>query len=106
MAEREATESKLSQKLFGERYMTIAEQIYEIVRTLPEAQAAKVLTFVESVQAKQDETAELASEEKSDDEKMAEWHKLLDSISGTWDDFPTLEEIRATEGQDAPRESW
>ncbi len=32
--------------------MTTAEQIYTLVKTLPQAQAAEVLTFVESIRTK------------------------------------------------------
>ncbi len=89
--------------------MTIADRIYEIVQTLPEEQAAKVLDFVKSVQAKPKDTAvEPVSEKMSHDEKMTAWHNLLSSLSGAWkdDDFPSLEEIRAGEGEDVPREIW
>jgi len=89
--------------------MTVVEKINELLRALPEEKAAEVLTFAEFVLAKHEDTAENpVTTAISDDEKMRQWHQLLNSLSGAWkdDDFPTLEEIRAGEGQDIPRESW
>lgn len=81
--------------------MTVAEQIYELVRALPEEKAAEVLTFAESIRAKQ------TSEKSAAADQMSDWHRFLDSIDpADWDDFPTLEEIRANQGEDAPREPW
>lgn len=82
--------------------MTVVEQIYEVVKQLQEEKAAKVLTFAEAVKAEQAEEESAASADK-----MAEWHRFLDSIDpADWEDFPTLEEIRANQGEDVPRESW
>lgn len=33
-----------------------------------------------------------------------EWPKSIVSLAGAWDDFPSIEEIRANLGQDATRE--
>ncbi|MBD1823886.1 DUF2281 domain-containing protein [Cyanobacteria bacterium FACHB-DQ100] len=78
--------------------MTIAEQIYAIVKTLPPEQASEILAFAEFVQSKHSIRVEDAQE--------MSWADLVKSLAGAWaDDFPTLEEIRAGEGQDALRES-
>ena len=80
--------------------MTVAEQVYEVVKRLPQEKAAEVLTFARSIKAQQ------ASQESAS-EKMAAWHRFLDSIDpADWEDFPTLAEIRANQGEDVPRESW
>ncbi|BAU11673.1 hypothetical protein LEP3755_21760 [Leptolyngbya sp. NIES-3755] len=78
--------------------MSIAEQIYTIVKTLPPDQANEILAFAEFIRSKHSIHVE-------DDQAMS-WADLVNSLSGAWaDDFPTLEEIRAGEGQDALRES-
>lgn len=78
--------------------MSIAEQIYAIVKTLPPDQASEILAFAEFVQSKQSIRVE-------DDQEIS-WANLVNSLAGAWaDDFPTLEEIRAGEGQDASREN-
>jgi hypothetical protein len=80
----------------------IAEQVYGLVRGLSAAKAAEVLKYVESVSVQStDKESDALPDDKS-------WHELLESLSGAWkdDNFPTLEEIRAGEGQDVPRESW
>jgi hypothetical protein len=35
-----------------------------------------------------------------------EWSYSSRKLAGSWDDFPTLQEIRANEGQDAQREAF
>lgn len=35
-----------------------------------------------------------------------EWSSESYKIAGSWDDFPTLEEIRANQGEDAQREEF
>lgn len=78
--------------------MTLAEQVYEVVKQLPDEKVTEVLTFANSIKTQED---------ISDDEKMANWHRFLDSLdAAVWADFPTLEEIRANQGEDVPRESW
>ncbi|MBE9011941.1 DUF2281 domain-containing protein [Pseudanabaenaceae cyanobacterium LEGE 13415] len=80
--------------------MSIAEQIYAIVKTLPPDQARKIFEFAESIQSKHSV--------EGDDQVVSSlsWAELVNSLAGAWaDDFPTLEEIRAREGQDAVRES-
>jgi hypothetical protein len=79
--------------------MTIAEQIYAIVKTLLPDQASEILAFAEFVQSKQSIHIE--------NDQAISWADLVASLAGTWaDDFPNLEEIRAGEGQDALRESF
>ncbi len=35
-----------------------------------------------------------------------EWGSDVRKLSGAWDDFPTLDAIRSSEGQDIPREAF
>jgi len=35
-----------------------------------------------------------------------EWSYSSRKLAGSWDDFPTLQEIRANQGQDAQREEF
>ena len=35
-----------------------------------------------------------------------EWSASSRKLAGSWDDFPTLQEIRANQGQDAQREEF
>lgn len=82
--------------------MTVAERVYEVVKQLSTEKAAEVLTFAESIKAQQ-----ASQESTSSEEKDADWHRFLDSIDAAdWEGFPTLEEIRANQGEDAPREIW
>ena len=83
--------------------MTIIEQIYAIVKTLPENQASEILTFAEFIRAK------YLNENQSTDtvDSLTPWTELVYSLAGTWvEDFPTLEEIRAELGEDILRESF
>jgi len=82
--------------------MTIAEQIYEIVKTLPKDQASEILTFAEFIRAKH-----LSANKPIDrGNSPISWTELVHSLSGSWaTDFPTLEEIRAESGEDIRRES-
>ncbi|TVP62194.1 MAG: DUF2281 domain-containing protein [Nodularia sp. (in: Bacteria)] len=81
--------------------MTIAEQIYALVNSLPQDQAHEVLTFAEFIRAKY-----LKTNQPIDTVETVPWAELVYSLAGTWkDDFPTLEEIRAEAGQDILRES-
>ena len=82
--------------------MTIAEQIYAIVKTLPKDQASEILTFAELVSAKH-----LSANQPTDTvDSPIPWTELIFSLAGTWaKDFPSLEDIRAESGQDILRES-
>jgi hypothetical protein len=81
--------------------MTIAEQIYALVKTLPQDQADEILTFAQFIRAKHLNNSQTV---KNIDELP--WSELVYSLAGTWkDDFPTLEEIRTESGQDILRES-
>lgn len=78
--------------------MTVAGQVYEIVKQLPEMKAAEVLAFVKSLKQKALEAS------VSDAEKMADWHRVLASIDpADWEDFPSLEEIRSWPSENAPK---
>jgi Protein of unknown function (DUF2281) len=80
--------------------MTIAEQIYELVKTLPQNQASEVLTFVEFIRAKH-----LNANQPNKTVAPVPWVELVYSLAGTWEnDFPTLEDIRASAGSDILRE--
>uniref|UniRef100_UPI001F491EC0 DUF2281 domain-containing protein n=1 Tax=Nostoc sp. CMAA1605 TaxID=2055159 RepID=UPI001F491EC0 len=75
--------------------MIIAEQIYAIVKGLPEEQANEVLSFAEFILAKHLMTHQSA---QTLDNTVA-WKELVDSLAGAWeDDFPSLEEIRTASG--------
>jgi hypothetical protein len=81
--------------------MTIAEQIYALVKTLPQDQADEILNFAEFIRAKH-----LNANQTVKNIDQLPWSELVSSLAGTWkDDFPTLEEIRAELGQDILRES-
>ncbi|MEG4395737.1 MULTISPECIES: DUF2281 domain-containing protein [unclassified Microcoleus] len=83
--------------------MTIIEQIYAIVKTLPENQASEILTFAELIRAK------YLNENQSTDTvgSLTPSTELVYSLAGTWaEDFPTLEQIRAESGEDILRESF
>jgi hypothetical protein len=82
--------------------MTIAEQIYSIVNTLPQDRASEILTFVEFIRAKY-----LNTDPPLDPvDSPLPWTELVYSLAGSWaQDFPTLEDIRTPPGQDILRES-
>lgn len=80
--------------------MTVAEQVYEIVKQLPEDKVAEVLAFAKSIEQ------QALKARISDAERMADWHRFLDSIDpADWEDFPSLEEIRSWPSENAPKES-
>jgi hypothetical protein len=72
--------------------MTVIEQIYAIVKTLPQNQASEILTFAEFIRAKY-----LNGNQSTDTvDGLTPWQEVVYSLAGTWaEDFPTLEEIRA-----------
>jgi hypothetical protein len=81
--------------------MTIAEQIYQLVKSLPQEQANEILTFAEFIRAKH-----LNANQAIDTVAPVPWTELVYSLAGTWsEDFPTLEDIRAESGQDILREN-
>lgn len=81
--------------------MTIAEQIYTLVKTLPPEQASEVLTFAEFVSARRVDHPDGAPERS-----QIPWVELVRSLAGAWaDDFPDLEGIRHGMGADVRRES-
>ncbi|MEO1123183.1 MAG: DUF2281 domain-containing protein [Cyanobacteria bacterium J06639_16] len=82
--------------------MAIADQIYELVKSLPQAQAIEVLTFAEFLLAKHQSASQTTTANTAQI-----WPELVQSLAGSWgDDFPSLEEIRANAGQDIPRERF
>jgi hypothetical protein len=82
--------------------MTIIEQIYAIVKTLPQEQAREILTFAEFIRAQHLN----ANQSIAILDTSTPWAELVYSLAGTWaQDFPTLEDIRAELGEDILRES-
>jgi hypothetical protein len=81
--------------------MSIAEQIYALVKSLHQEQASEILNFAEFVRTKHLSTHQSVS--KVD---PTPWTELVYSLAGAWrEDFPTLEEIRDESEQDIQRES-
>jgi hypothetical protein len=83
--------------------MTIIEQIYAIVKTLPQEQASEILTLAEFIR-----TQHLnANQSIATLDTSTPWEELVYSQAGTWaQDFPTLEDIRADLAEDILRESF
>jgi hypothetical protein len=82
--------------------MTIAEQIYAIVKALPQDQASEILTFAEFIRAKHLN----ANQPSGTVDSLMPWTELVNSLAGSWaKDFPTLEDIRTSSGEDILRES-
>ncbi|MCY7383128.1 MAG: DUF2281 domain-containing protein [Microcoleus sp. CAN_BIN18] len=83
--------------------MTVIEQIYAIVNTLPQNQASEILTFAEFIRAKY-----LNAHQSTDTvDSLTSWQELVYSLAGAWaEDFPTLEEIRTESGEDILQESF
>ncbi|WP_341735892.1 DUF2281 domain-containing protein [Microcoleus sp. CAWBG640] len=83
--------------------MTVIEQIYAIVKTLPQNQASEILTFAEFIRAKY-----LNANQSTDTvDALTPWQEVVYFLAGTWaEDFPTLEEIRAESGEDILRDSF
>ena len=79
--------------------MTIAEQIYTLVQSLPQDKANQVLRFAELMQG------ELGNSGSGHMIDQLPWAEFVHSLSGAWDDFPCLEEIRKNAGHDIVRES-
>jgi hypothetical protein len=81
--------------------MSIAEQIYELVKALPPDEASEILDFAESVRARH-----LSADKSTGTAPQEAWIELVESLAGSWgEDFPKLEDIRAVLGQDILRES-
>jgi hypothetical protein len=81
--------------------MTIAEQIYSLVKNLPQDQAGEILTFTKYICTKN----LVANQVVDIGEAPAPWGELVSSLAGAGaDDFPDLEDIRAGVGQDTLRE--
>ncbi|BAY19435.1 hypothetical protein NIES21_52970 [Anabaenopsis circularis NIES-21] len=80
--------------------MTIAEQIYELVKSLPQDQASEILSFAESIRDQY-----LNANQPSNTVTSQQWTELVYSLAGSWEqDFPSLEDIRSNSGQDILRE--
>ncbi len=59
--------------------MTIAEQIYSLVKTLPQDQVSEILTFAEYICSKN-----LAADQPSDTEEAQFWDELVSALAGSW----------------------
>jgi hypothetical protein len=82
--------------------MTIAEQIYTLVKSLPPDQANEILTFAEFIRAKH-----IHTNQPTDMADPVSWAEFVYSLAGAWgEDFPELEDIRTESGQDIQRESF
>ncbi len=82
--------------------MNIAEQIYALVKSLPQEQASEILTFAEFIRSKH-----LKANQPIDTVYSVSWVELVYSLEGTWkEDFPSLEDIRSQMGEDILRESF
>ncbi|MFM5888955.1 MAG: DUF2281 domain-containing protein [Dolichospermum sp.] len=82
--------------------MTIADQIYALVKTLPPVQAEEILNFAEFIRNKH-----LNTNQNINNSQNLSWEELVYSLAGSWkDDFPSLEEIRSSTGEDVLRESF
>jgi hypothetical protein len=83
--------------------MTVIEQIYAIIKTLPQNRASEILTFAEFIRAKY-----LNANQSTDTvDSLTSWQELVYSLAGEWaDDFPTVEKIRTESGEDILRESF
>lgn len=80
--------------------MTIAEQIYALVKSLPQDQASEILNFAEFIRAKH------LNANQPSTVNSTPWVELVYSLAGTWgEDFPALEDIRADSEQNILRES-
>jgi len=75
--------------------MTIAEQIYTLVQSLPQDKASQVLSFAKSIRG------ELGNSRSGHAIDELPWAEFVYSLAGAWgDDFPSIEEIRGTTGND------
>ncbi|MBD2413484.1 hypothetical protein FACHB389_30285 [Nostoc calcicola FACHB-389] len=71
--------------------MNIAEQIYALVKSLPQEQAREVLSFAEFIR-----NQNLNDNQPIDIADSVSWAELVYSLTGTWkEDFLSLEDIRA-----------
>jgi hypothetical protein len=65
--------------------MTIAEQIYSLVKTLPQDQASEILTFAEYICTKN----LVVGQPIDTEDAQVPWGELVSSLAGSWaDDFP------------------
>jgi hypothetical protein len=75
-----------------EKIMTIAEQIYSVVKNLPQDQAGEILTFTEYICTKN-----LAANQPIEaGEAQAPWGEIVSSLAGAWaDESPSLGNVQA-----------
>ena len=67
--------------------MTIADQIYTLVKTLSQDEANEILTFAEFIKSKRENGVQPTDPE----EPQLPWPELVRSLAGAWaDDFPEL----------------
>jgi hypothetical protein len=66
--------------------MTIAEQIYSLVKTLPQDQANEILIFIEYICTKN----LVVGQPIDTEEAQVPWGELVSSLAGSWaDDCPS-----------------
>jgi hypothetical protein len=73
--------------------MTIAEQIYLLVKTLPEEQADEVLTFAEFVCAKHQNTAQPTDHPASQGKSSVSFKDSLKRLYDLTQDFPSVDPV-------------
>ncbi|EKU98063.1 hypothetical protein Lepto7375DRAFT_7323 [Leptolyngbya sp. PCC 7375] len=90
--------------------MTTAEAIYELVKKLPDEQMNLVMGFIQFL-LKGEWTVPVpsTSAEVSQSSVQLSWPEFVQSLSGSWSDFPDsdfpdIDEIRGDQGQDCQRE--
>jgi len=83
--------------------MSTAEQIYELVKSMPEQESRLVLQFAQFVQYQEEQIHGLSSMTTIED--LQSWRQLVGKLSGAWPDFPTAEELRGVLTQDVGRET-
>ncbi|WP_017303950.1 hypothetical protein [Spirulina subsalsa] len=83
--------------------MSTADQIYELVKSMPEQKSQMVLVFAQFVQNQEEQIDGLSSMTTIED--MQSWRQLVGELAGAWPDFPTAEELRGVLTQDVGRET-
>jgi hypothetical protein len=81
--------------------MTIAEQIYTLVKTLPQDQAGTILTFAEFVCAKHLNANQITSPTSLNNSQSASFRASLDRLHALTEDLPSTDPVALIqEGRD------
>lgn len=87
--------------------MATAETIYELVKKLPDEQINLVLGFIQFLlKGEWILPATPETDSAGETSQQLPWPELVQSLSGAWADFPSLDDIRNEQGQDYPREMF